>query len=251
MNEHSNRCILRERCKIAGTDACNRICSSYIAMHGFDGAGGRIAAANVPAEYRQLTVKTSPAREGQADVYRAIDAYTESFSGGVRIKSLYLYSAEPGTGKTTTAAAILNDYIVAHYIGCLQRGETPLERPAYFWDVNEWQTEYNAFNRSRVPEEVAGPAASRYYHSMAIAMKVPFLVADDIGVREMTEPFRADLRTIINERTVNGLTTIYTSNIPLSQLNDVFKESPARLVDRIRDMCGEITFVGKSKRGRR
>lgn len=248
---HSANCILSGPCTLADTDKCNRMCPSYVAMHGYAGDGGRVGAAGLPSEYRHLTVNNSPARTGQADVYVAVDKYVDTFKAGDRIKSLYLYSAEPGTGKTTTAAALLNEYLTAHYIGCLQRGETPLERPAYFWDVSEWAKDYNAFNRPRVPEAVAEPAASRYYHAMAIAMKVPFLVADDIGVRDVTEPFLADLRTIINDRTANGLPTVYTSNIPLGQLNDVFKETPARLVDRIRDMCGEIQFAGKSKRGMR
>lgn len=217
-------------------------------MHGYAGDGGRVGAAGLPSEYRHLTANNSPARAGQADVYVAVDKYVDTFKTGDRIKSLYLYSAEPGTGKTTTASAILNEYLTAHYIGCLQRGETPLERPAYFWDMSEWQKDYNAFNRQRVPEEIAEPAAARYYRAMTIAMTVPFLVVDDIGVRDASDPFRADLHVVINERTANGLPTVYTSNIPMVDMLRLFD---ARIADRIRDMCGEIKFVGKSKRGRR
>ena len=248
MNEHANRCILRDPCKLAGTDACNRMCSSYIAMHGFDGAGGRIAAANVPPEYRQLTVKTSPAREGQADIYRFIDEYITTFSEDARITSLYLYSEAPGTGKTTTAAAVLNEYIIASYISALKRKEKPPERPAFYLAVNDWQTDYNAFNRPRVPEEVAAPHAERYYRMMHIAAKVPFLVADDIGVREATPAFRADLHTIIEHRASNGLPTVYTSNISMSETLRLFD---ARIADRIRDMCADLHFAGGSKRGMR
>lgn len=217
-------------------------------MHGYDGVGGRIGAAEVPPEYRQLTVKTSPAREGQAAVYRAIDKYIGSFSGHDRVKSLYLYSAEPGTGKTTTAAAVLNDYVIAAYINGLKRGEQPKERPAYFLDVNAWQTDYNAFNRPKVPDEIAASAAARYYRAHQIARTVPFLVADDIGVRDASEAFRADLHSVINERAANGLPTVYTSNIPMAETLRLFD---ARIADRIRDMCAELSFAGKSKRGRR
>lgn len=228
------------------------MCPSYIALHGYTGDGGRIGAAGLPSEYRRLTVATSPAREGQAKIYRAIDAYAATFKrqfdGDFRIRSLYLYSEEPGTGKTTTAAALLNEYLAAHYIGSLQRGLTPLERPAFFLDVNAFQRDFNAFNRPRVPEETAQPAASRYYRVMRIAESVPFLVADDIGVRDATEAFRADLHSVINERTVNGLPTIYTSNIPMEEMMRLFD---ARIADRIRDMCQELPFEGKSKRGRR
>lgn len=217
-------------------------------MHGYAGDGGRVGAAGLPSEYRHLTVNNSPARAGQADVYVAVDKYVDTFKTGDRIKSLYLYSAEPGTGKTTTAAALLNEYLTAHYIGSLQRGETPLERPGYYWDINEWQRDYNRFTRPMVPRETAEPAAARYYREMSIAESVPFLVADDIGVRDATDPFRADLHSVINKRVANALPTVYTSNIPMKETLRLFD---ARIADRIRDMCGDVNFVGKSKRGRR
>ncbi|GMK47594.1 hypothetical protein PghCCS26_47240 [Paenibacillus glycanilyticus] len=124
----------------------------------------------------------------------------------------------------------------------------PLERPAYFLDVNEWQTDYNAFNRPRVPDEIAAPAAARYYTAQRTAMAAPFLVADDIGVRDASEAFRADLHTVINARVAGGLPTVYTSNIPLAELGTLFDR---RLADRVRDLCGELTFKGESKRGMR
>lgn len=228
------------------------MCPSYIALHGYTGDGGRIGAAGLPADYRHLTATNSPAREGQAKIYRAIDAYVATFKRqfdeDYRIKSLYLYSEEPGTGKTTTAGALLNEYLTAHYIGSLQRGITPLERPGYYWDINEWQRDYNRFTRPMVPRERAEPAASRYYRAMEIAEAVPFLIADDIGVRDATEAFRADLHSVINKRVANGLPTVYTSNIPMAETLRLFD---ARIADRIRDMCQELPFEGKSKRGRR
>ncbi|WP_309472249.1 DNA replication protein [Paenibacillus sp. YN15] len=226
-----------------------------------------MGSANVPAEYRMLTLATSPAREAQAigpdnegcarlyRAYNVIERYVATFprmfaegGEGQRIKSLYLYSAEPGTGKTTTAAAILAEFLIVHYVGSLRRGLTPAERPAYFLDVNAWQTLYNGFNRSNVPQATAEPIAAEYYAVEERAKTSAFAVLDDIGVRSATEAFRADLHGIINYRVANGLPTVYTSNVPMAELSSVFD---ARLADRIRDMTAEIEFSGQSRRGMR
>lgn len=257
---HADKCILAGPCTLAGTAKCNARCPSYIACHGYNGAGGRIGAANVPADYRMLTLANSPAREvkavgktGEYRVYDTLQTYAKTFARQFgddaqdeRIKSLYLYSAEPGTGKTTTAAALLNEYIIRHYIGSIQRNGQPLERPAYFLDVNAWQTLFLGFTRPGIPQETAERHAAEYYAMEERAKATPFVVLDDIGVRSASDAFRADLHSVINHRVANGLPTVYTSNVLLADLAAVFD---ARLADRVRDMCVEIAFAGESKRG--
>lgn len=248
-----NNCILQSPCNLTGSDACTRMCPSFIAIHGYSGTGGRNGNANLPNDYRLLTLATSPVRGEQSEAYKLIDAYVKTFSrafadGNQRIKSLYLYSAEPGTGKTTSACAVLNEYIMRTYIGMRSKGETPPQRPVYFLDCNRWQTDYNSFTRNGIPKDIAEVASERYYRTMEIAKVVPFMVCDDIAVRSASEAFRADLHTVINERVTNGLPTVYTSNIAMDELDTVFDR---RLADRIRDMCVTVNFVGNSKRGMR
>lgn len=230
---------------------CNRLCPAYIGIHGVTGDGGRVSSANIPDEYRHVTLADSPASEGQPDIYAHLAEYIKTFTrqftdDSPPIKSLYLYSNEPGTGKTTTAAAVANEYLNVHFIGSLLRNRQALERPVYFVDVNEWQTDYNAFNRPRVPESTATPAAERYYNAMNAASTSPFVVFDDIGVRDATEGFRADLHTVINARVAKGLPSVYTSNIEISELERLFDR---RLADRIREQTVVCTFGGESKRG--
>jgi DNA replication protein DnaC len=250
---HASNCILSSRCKIANTADCNRSCGHFIAMHGYSAKGGRVANANTPADYRLLTLATSPARESQAKIYGTLEKYTQTFdrqfeADGNRIKSLYLWSESPGTGKTTTAIAVLNEWLIAHYLGSLKRNRQAQQTAAYFLDVNEWQTLFNEYNRSNIPKEVAEPASREYYRRMHLAKTSPFVVCDDLGVRDATTAFRADLHSVINARTTNALPTIFTSNLPIEEMATVFDQ---RLYDRVRDQCAVLAFSGSSKRGRR
>lgn len=250
---NESRCLLASKCAQAGGVNCTKHCELYLGLHGLDGAGGRSGAAGLAEDYRLVTLLNSPARADQPGAYKAADAYAATFdrqfdAEAEHLKSLYLYSTKSGTGKTTTAAALLNAYLTAHYIGALKRGLQPQQRPAYFLDVNAWQNEYNEFNRPRVPDAIAEPAAKRYYAALEAAKRAPFVVLDDIGVRDVTDGFRGDLHTIINYRVTNRMPTVYTSNIKLEALPEVFGE--ARLADRIGDQCREVVFGGESKRRR-
>ncbi|WP_270568559.1 ATP-binding protein, partial [Bacillus sonorensis] len=149
-----------------------------------------------------------------------------------------------GTGKTTTAAALLNEWLRIHYSGSLKRGQQPLQRPAYFLDVNEWQTEFNLATMTNDEDGL-----TEFKRKMTLAMSAPFAVLDDVGVRDCTPAFRGYLHAIVNARVTNQLPTIYTSNIAIERLPDVFGEQ--RLTDRIRDLCRVIEFEGESKRGLR
>lgn len=241
------KCILADKRK-GGCNACNAQCPHFIAVHGLNGDGGRTGAAGTPKDYRYYTLTNSPAREGQAKIYGQLEAYVATFermfdADAERIKSLYFWSESPGTGKTTTACAILNAYIAANYLGSLKRGIQPAQRPAYYLDVNEWQTDYNL---ATMTKDEAGMA--RVTATMRKCMTVDFLVMDDVGVRSSTEAFKSLVHAIINARTTNGLPTIYTSNLTLDEMADVFD---ARLADRMKDQCLPLHFIGSSKRGRR
>jgi len=217
-------------------------------MEGLNGEGGRIGAAGVPKDYRYYTLTNSPAREGQAKIYGQLAQYVATFermfdADADRIKSLYLWSESPGTGKTTSAASLLNEYLAAHYIGSLKRGLQPAQRPALFLDINEMQTDYNLASMTNDEAGLAKVTAT-----MRKAMTVDFLVCDDVGVRSASESFKSLVHAIINARTTNSLPTIYTSNLAINEMESVFD---ARLADRMRDQCLTLHFSGSSRRGRR
>ncbi|SMO92247.1 DNA replication protein [Melghirimyces algeriensis] len=268
---HDKNCILRGPCRTAGDpQTCNAKCPLYINVHGSEGTGGIVHRANIPQDYRLMTLNESPIKqiervvrryeneEGETEVeaepmYGVISDYVSTFRRQfdeevTQIKSVYLYSVSPGTGKTTTAAVIANEYLLRHYIGSRIRGLNTLDRPVFFLSMNRWHSEYYAFNRRNVPEHIAKPAAASYYEAHRIAKSVPFLVIDDIGVREGSDAFNMDLLDLVDHRVSNLLPTVYTSNVPIEDLRDMYDEK-GRIFDRVRDMCIPVEFNGDSKRG--
>ncbi len=240
-------CILDER-RRGGCVSCSATCPHYISLYGLSGKGGRVGAANLPEDYRYVTLKNSPARDSQPKVYGMLDTYIKTFErqfdeDSERIKSLYLYSESPGTGKTTTAAALINAWMVEHYLGSLKRGIQPLQQPAYFLDVNELQTKYNLATMTSDKKEL-----DEVKRTMRRCMDVPFLVMDEVGIRSASESFKSIVHAIINARTTGAKPTVYTSNLPIEDMATVFD---ARLYDRMRDQCATVEFMGVSFRGRR
>jgi len=250
-HEHALLAEISDELGVEPTD--RRMLSVAVALYGSSGNGGRVGAAGLPTDYRHVTLANSPAREGQAKAYRLLDDYVATFSRlntdeANTIKSMYLWSPTKGNGKTTTACALVNEYIRASYVGAVKAGVQAPQRPAFFLDVNEWQTLFNRFNRSRVPDAIAEPAAATYYRWLDAAQRAPFVAMDDIGVRQASEAFRGDLHSVINYRCANRLPTVFTSNEPIEALADTFDE---RLYDRARDQCVVIEMQGSSKRGLR
>lgn len=272
-NNHASSCVLASRCNVANTVRCNGQCPHWISLHGASGLGGRSAAVGLPKDYRLVTLSNSPVAENQPKIYETLRKYASTFERQfedvrravyddliakgknekeaeslLEIKSLYLHSSSPGTGKTTSAASLINEWLFVHYHGNLKRGGQVLQRPAYFLDVTELHRYYNGFTRQNIPRGIAEKSASNYYRMLDYAKKTPFVVFDDIGVRDdITNGFRGDLHDIINYRVTERFPTIYTSNIKLDDLPKVFGEE--RLYDRMRDQCAVLTFGGESKRG--
>ena len=240
-DDQLTKCILeryrRDRCA-----SCTNLCQHYIALHGLDGKSGRLGNAGLPADYRGITLENSPAREGQPKIYEVLERYVDTFGKGEE-KSLYLWSESPGTGKTTTASALISEWIAKDYLGALKRGKQPRQFSAMFLDINELQTQYNLATMTNDDD-----AMKRIGAKIKRTKDAPFAVIDDVGTRSSTEAFTSYVHAIINHRTSNAMPTVFTSNLPIEEMADVFTQ---RLYDRIRDQCGVIHFAGTSKRGRR
>ena len=202
----------------------------------------RYEAAGIPKGYRDIYLDNSPAREDQAEIYSLLESYVKTFTADdVRIKNLYLVSHAVGTGKTTTSAVLINEYIRRRFMYLASKGRTIPEVLALFMDVNQIQRRYNTAIMSDNKDEI-----SRIVSDIEKAGKAPFLVIDDLAVRTASESYRSLIHDLVNERISEELPTVYTSNVPVRDLASVFDE---RLSDRIQDQCAVLSFKGTSKRG--
>lgn len=148
-------------------------------------------------------------------------------------KSLCIFSANVGNGKTTWAVRMLLNYF-------------------------DWAKDYYSDNLFgafvNVPEflfnaksEISNPTSwFNEYHKSLYNCKL--LVLDDIGLKVASGYDTDLLYVLINYRTNNGLSTIYTSNV---LKKDLYGYLDNRIVDRILDCSGEyyIELKGVSERG--
>lgn len=253
---NEKNCVLRSLCVQAGSSSCTATCTDFVAMHGFSGSGGRVGN-TIPIEYTMMTIYENPVRESQTGAFIKFDALAKTFGRMFKehvetsqdlIKNVYIWSKDPGTGKTATACAIANDFQAVHYIGSLMKGIRPDDRPVYFLDMPEFQTLYNKMNRPGVPQHLREEAGGRYYRMMDAARNARLLIMDDIGARSATEGFGTDVHAVINHRYKKKLPFIATSNKPLAALTDIFDQ---KFMDRLRDLTIIEEYAGTSKRGKR
>lgn len=215
--------------------------NSYKAAH--IAVMSRYDSADIPKDYQGVMLDNSPVMDDQEQIYEALDAYVATFTEDIRHKNVYLYSKAPGTGKTTTAIALLNEWIRRRFLYHAKNGEQVPETLGLFMDVTSWQNRYNMATMTRSEDGM-----QRISDDIQRYSSVPLLVCDDLGVRGATEAFRGYLHTILNARVVEGKPTIYTSNEPMDSLKTVFDD---RLYDRVRDQAIQLNYVGESHRGRR
>lgn len=171
---------------------------------------------------------------GNEDKYRILKGVTDEILSNVdKGINYFFYGSSPGTGKTYSACVILNHFI---YKACLTDRfdfENPLGLFVVYPDLMDDL-------RYRRDEE-------RVQNALAELYSAPLLVLDDIGVGNCTDFTREQLYIILNRRKNSKLSTVFTSNLPISRLRDP-EVLGARNVSRILADCMGLEFGGQDLR---
>lgn len=238
-------CRFTRTCKKYNTPDCNVTCYPFVLMHGLDGKGGFWATRNVPKKYDNCLKENLPIKKENPVVYEAVMGYIDTILEKVQStnRGIYFYGGT-GTGKTTTAVTILNEYLIARVRQHL-RGEKKIEvNPVLFIRLSEFQNIYNG--QFRGTADMQSNSAIRYYRLKERMKEVDLLVVDDIALRGLPEGFMNELYEIIDHRATEDITTLFTSNVGYAELTAFVGD---RIASRIQGMCGnQVILKGNDNR---
>lgn len=149
-----------------------------------------------------------------------IGEFDEAKSNGM---GLYLYSKTKGSGKTRMAASLANEIMQKHDTGV------------------KFATSMNILAEIRRTYD----NDSEYTESQLLDALVTteVLVVDDFGTEKTTQWVQDKFYQIINNRYVDKRITIFTSNMPINQL-----DYDDRITNRIKERCYQIDFPEESVR---
>ena len=242
MNED---CKLKRTCKRYGTEHCNAYCYPHVLLHGTDGKGGFWATRNIPKKYSECSRENLPAQEENPQVFKAVMNYIDNILERVQQTNRGIYfSGDTGTGKTTIAVTILNEYLIARVIQHC-KGELQITvNPVLFIKLAEFQNIYNSQFRGSF--DMQNDSSVKYYKFKQKMKEVDLLIIDDIALRGCPEGFQNELYEIIDSRSTEETTTLFTSNVPYGELTEYVGE---RIASRISGMCGkQVLLKGKDHR---
>lgn len=246
------KCKFNKTCKKKGTSECNNNCYPFVVLHGQNGESGFWASTRVPQKYQNCLLDTLPIKNENEKIYEVIKKYVSNISYYVNEKGvgLFLFSVPneqntfgTGTGKTTTAITVLNEYVLAAVKDHLKGHKKLKNNPAIFIKASELQNKYNA--QFRGEHIIQKKASNDFYNFKDHMKKVDLLVIDDIAIRDTTEAFKNELFEIIDYRATEEKATIFTSNYPLQKISEFLGE---RIASRIYGMTYQLGFKGKDHR---
>lgn len=250
---------LKDNCSFDKVErTCDYRCFACTFMHGLEqgGKGGLWATTGVPKKYRGTRIETLPIASDNPKAKVLLERYADNILENVQEKNigLFLYSIPTddnpfgtGTGKTTSATALLNEYVIKRSKAYLTGKQEMRSNPAIFVKVTELQNNFNGQFRGTFEQKER--ASTRYYRLKEALKKTEFVVMDDIATRgsRVTEAFEDELYEILDYRAtqIDKGATVFTSNVNMDELTKSLGE---RIASRISGMAIKVGFTGKDNR---
>ena len=168
----------------------------------------------------------------RANILKYIKDFLKKKVNGEPVKGLYL-SGSFGSGKSYILSALLNELSLKGF-KCVNVNYPLL--------LNSLKASFNDYNYNDVMDEI---------------MTCDVLLIDDIGAENNSAWARDEvLGTILQYRMDNVLTTFFTSNFTIGELENVLSETSKgtdlikarRIIERVKFLTEEQTLISKNKR---
>lgn len=188
----------------------------------------------VPKEIKEASMKNIDLDDPERyNIIKWLKNFLDNYQTGRPTKGLYL-TGNFGCGKTYLISACLNELAKKnHKIAIIYYPEFLRSLKESFGDNEEYNNKFNFIK------------------------KIELLLIDDIGAETMTEWSRDEvLGTILQYRMQEGLTTFFTSNLTIKDLEEHFsvshggveKVKAKRIIERIKQLTTEMLMVSVNKR---
>jgi DNA replication protein DnaC len=248
--------MTKRECSFHKTERlCDYTCFPCTFMFGVEGGhGGLWSTTGVPKKYKGARLENLPIQEANPKAYALIEKYINNVLMFTQDKNagLFLYSLPQddnpfgtGTGKTTSAVTVLNHFVIERARAYLKGQQELNDNPAIFVKSTELQNAFNAqFRGSRDLQE---KASDRYYSLKKAIKKTELVVLDDIATRgsRISEAYEDELYEILDYRSTNSHTTIFTSNVGIEEMSRCLGD---RIASRIAGMTVKVGFKGSDNR---
>ena len=188
----------------------------------------------IPKEIKEASMKDIDSKnKDRFEIIKWLINFLETYQKQTGMKGLYL-NGSFGCGKTYLISAALNELAKKdHKIAIIY---------------------YPEFLRS-LKESFSNPEI--YNEKFHMIRNTELLLIDDIGAETMTEWSRDEvLGTILQYRMQEKLTTFFTSNLTINELEEHFsistkgveKIKAKRIIERIKQLTTEMTLVSENRR---
>lgn len=222
------RCWAETYCKKrAQGEECSEYCTAYVLLEALYTQSG------MPKRYQYpQTLAICPQ---DAAAYQKVKEYKDNVVERVEAgDGLYLWGQQTGTGKTSLACVIMNEYFrkkaFSSNLECLG---LYLHVPTF---LEAWRMSQNDPDRREEMEIL-----------VQNALTAKLVIWDDIGAERPSEWVRERLLTVLDRRTGEMLANIFTSNLSVEQLSSADRLGQ-RFGSRVTGCTEQIQFKGVDRR---